>query len=205
MATPSKSQNRNVLLIGVLLMIVSLAAIYMFLVSGLHTARTNLATTQAKLSGLETDIDVLTTAQNKLDFAEAAMTNDKKVDFGKIPLVYPKTEDVTGLYLQLEALMSQAIADGISLPAYTVSAPLTDTDGSIHIPVSVSGTGSYVKLKTFLANLEDNLRPLTISTINLAQTIDKDKGTPNGAFTLNVASIVRAQTLSSAYTSGTAN
>lgn len=189
--------------LGVLLMIVSLAGVFEFLAPRLTDARANLASDQAKLKGLQSDVDVLTTAKNQLAQDEKALQDDRGVDFTKLPLIYPKTEDMPGLYLQLEALMQRGLAEGVTSPSYQVTAPVLDaTEGSVHIPVTISAIGQYAQLKTFIALLEQNLRPISIQTINLSQTLDKDKGTPSGLFTLNVAGIVRAESLSSAY-SGT--
>jgi Tfp pilus assembly protein PilO len=182
-------------------MVAGVGGMYEYLAPNLKTSRGDLVAAQAKLEGLNTDIKVLTNAQALLQASLDTMQKDRGVDFSRIPYIYPKTEDIPGLYLQLEGVMRIAQAEGVALPSYQVSAPVLDsTENSVHIPVTVSGTGSYDDLKNFITKLEQNLRPLSIESLNLSQTLDKDKGTPTGEFTLNLAGIIRAQSLSPAYT-----
>lgn len=203
MATPqsnSASRNRTFMLAGLLLMIIGVGSVYVLLAPRLQAARGDLETAKAQLRGVETDIKVLTTAQNQLNQAKQVMHQEKGVDFTKLSLVYPNTEDVPGLYLQLEALMQQGSRNGMETPVYQVGVPVLDaTEGSAHIPVTVSAVGTYTQIKQFVSDLELNLRPLSIQTLNLTQTFDQSKGTADGKYTINIATVVRAETLSKAY------
>lgn len=198
------SRNKSLTLIGVLLLLVGVGGTWQFLAPQLLQARDTLETEKAKLRGLESDVAALTTAKLQLEQTTASMRTERGVNFDRLPLVFPKTEDVPGLYLQLEALVSRAADGGLNnpRPVYQVSAPITDsTNGGVTIPVAVTAVGDYLSLKQFVSDLELNLRPLSIQTINLAQNLDRESGTASGLFTLNVAAVVRAETLSPSYSS----
>lgn len=187
-------------MIGVMLLILGLGSVYEYLSPRLTVSRASLAKAQAQLQGVETDIQVLTTAKNQLDKAKADMENQVNVDFSRVPLVFPVYEDIPGLYLQYEALMQQAGKDGLQNASYQITAPTIDaTDNTVHIPVTVSAVGKYSEVKQFILDLERNLRPLSISTVNLAQTLNATTGVPDGKFTVNVAGVIRAESLSKAY------
>jgi hypothetical protein len=128
------------------------------------------------------------------------MTAEHGVDFAKVEKVYPVTEDVPGLYLQLEGLMTAAGSVGVGGAAYQVGVPVVDlTENAVRIPVAIAGSGTYAASKALLGLLETNLRPFSVASVNLAQSVDKDKAA-TGVFTITISAVVRAETLSSAYT-----
>lgn len=198
------SKNNTLVMVGVLLLVIGIGGTYEFLAPNLKAEHASLAEVTAELNGTQTDIDSLTKAKSELDTDKAALSTQKGVDFTKVANVYPKTEDIPGLYLQLEGLMGTVAGFGVTNAAYQVGAPVLDaTISAVTIPVTVSGAGSYAAAKAMVTQLETNLRPFSITTLNLSQTLDKDKGTPTGLFTITAAAVVRAETLSAAYSSPT--
>ncbi|HSI20563.1 MAG TPA: type 4a pilus biogenesis protein PilO [Verrucomicrobiae bacterium] len=196
----SGSSNKNVLLGGIVLLLLGVGGSYQFLSPQLKVVRASLAANQANLKGLESDVAALSTARLQLNQVKERMEIERKVDFSKVNDVYPRTEDMPGLYLQLESLITQANTLGVKDAAYQVGTPVMDsTENAVRIPVSITGTGTYANLLAFVTKLEQNLRPLSLETFNLAQAVDKEKNQATGQFTLNAAAIVRAETLSASF------
>jgi len=200
LAAKPRNPNQSTLLIGVLLLLISVVGVYQFFAPQLRATRTTLAQRQAELKGKEDDIAALTQAKEQILAARTAFTQTYGLDFDKLTNTYPLTEDMPGLYLQFESLMTQARDLGITNPLYQIGVPQLDTtDNAVRIPVGVSAIGNYLTLKDFVGKLEHNLRPLSIQSINFAQGLDKDKGTPSGQFTMNMSGFVRAEGISSAF------
>ncbi len=198
------SRNKNLVLLGGLLLVVAIVVSLEFLAPQLTTARQQLEADKAKLAGAMTDVQTLQAAKTQLTSSMETMQTAHSVNFDKVASTDPVTEAIPSLYLQLEALMNDSLTKGISNPSYQVSVPVQDvTDGTVHIPLAISATGTYTNLKAFIATLETNTRPISIQTLNLAQTLDKDKGAPSNQFTLSIAAVVRSQTLSAAYSTTT--
>lgn len=202
MATTPKPANRNrsFLILGFLLIFVGAFAIYQFLSPQLAKARQDLMVEQTTLKGKEADVQALQAAKQQITTAKDIFSATYGVNFDKISNIYPAIEDMPGLYLQMEALMNQARDRGLDNPLYQLGTPVVEaSDNAVRIPVGISVVGDYLTLKNYVYDLEHNLRPITIQTLNLAQGVDKALGVPDGQFTLNVAGYVRAETLSAAY------
>ena len=92
---------------------------------------------------------------------------------------------------------------GLSKVSYQVSAPLLNPTGGVKIPVSFTATGHYVDLKTFLARLETNIRPLTFNTITFGQSAGADPKANDNSLLLTATGSIAARDLSSLYTAST--
>jgi Tfp pilus assembly protein PilO len=163
---------QNLMIIGILLIVASLVGSYMYLVPQLKDARTELKTAQAKDEGLAKDVTSLQTAETELTSAEASMRS-RGIDTDSVQAIIPNFEDVPSFYIQMEDIKAKAA--GVSM-TYTVGVPVKGT-GAIgaKIPVSVTATGSYVDLKGLLANLESNVRPITLESIAFSNSSDPKK------------------------------
>ena len=194
MATSTSSSTNTLSLIGVLLILAAGAGAYMFQTGPLNDAVVRNKALQAEQQGKAQDISALTTASSELtqkenDLAAAGITKDS------LAAVMPATEDVPGLYLQMEALMQNS-SSSLSKPIYQIGQPSADS-GQVQIPVTVSATGKYLDLKNFLATLETATRPLIFTTVSFAPPAD---GAASDTFSLTAAGYATAIALSPAYT-----
>jgi hypothetical protein len=186
--------------IAVILLLLGFGASYVMITPQLKRNRQNVEKVLAQEADLDRDIARLRAASAQLATAKETFTSQKGVDFNKLPTILPPTEDLPGLYLQMEALKIQAARDGVVSPTYQIAAPLPNpTEGNVHIPVTWSGTGSYDTVKKLLTLLEQNLRPLSIDNLSLTQTVTKDSKAVSGQLTVSITAIVRARGFSSAY------
>jgi len=194
------SLNQNLLGIGLLLLVLGLGLSYEFLAPRLQTARSDRDTNQAKLNALTSEVAQLTDAQQSLAATKQQLTA-RGIDISKADEVLPPTEDLPSLYIQMEDVMKRSGSAGITNPAYQVSDPALDADGTVRIPVTVTGSGSYADLKAFIVRLENNIRPVSLTSVAFAT--QETNGTSK--LTLSATGYVRAIALSSAYASTTAN
>lgn len=190
------SLNQNLLGIGLLLLVLGLGLSYEFFAPRLQAARSDEGTNQAKLDALTSEVDQLTTAQQNLAVTKQQLVS-RGIDLNKAAAVLPATEDMPSLYIQMEDVMRRSSQAGITNPAYQLSDPALDADGTVKIPVTVTGSGSYADLKSFLTRLETNIRPVSLTSVALT-TKDANGST---SLSLSATGYVRARALSSAYAS----
>ena len=194
---PKRSTSSQTLLgLGILFLLVGLGGSYEFLAPRLLTARTDLATSQAQLDTITSEVAQLNVAQQNLVVAKQSLTN-RGIDLNKALEVMPATENVPGLYIQLEDLMTRGGQAGVSETNYQVSDPIIDTDGTAKVPVTITGFGSYSDLKNFITMAETNIRPLSFTTVGFAAA-QKNGGT---VLQLTATGYVRSQGLSAAFSS----
>lgn len=114
----------------------------------------------------------------------------------KIQLTEQKLQDLQYLKGQFEAnkdlvnLLNLAIPDGVQLPETLVSLDALAKDSGLEITsiqpkaassggdktISLSVTGSYDALKSFLVKMENNLRPMNASTISVNKSTTVSSG-----------------------------
>ena len=201
MAVSTGSLNQNLTLLGILLIIVSVGGSYQFLILPTKTSLGELASLTAKEKGLSQDIADLKKVDQDLIQGKQTLAG-QGTTLTTLQSIVPATEDMPGLYLQMEQLIKDPL---IQKGTYQLGAPSADPAGGVKIPVTLTAQGSYLSLKRFIVNLEQNIRP--ISFTNIAFTIagqDASASTttvsaPAGSVSLSLTGYVTAQALSSAY------
>lgn len=189
--------NQTFILLAIGLFLIGGIGSYRYAVPNLKSAKTALAQTKAQNQGILDDIASLNQAKSAVDDAQTYLKNQLNVDPAQLRYVFPPTEDVPGLYLQMESLMSAA---GIESPSYQIGLPALDQDGLARIPVTITATGSYTDLKHYITDLELNIRPISLITASFTQSVEKDGGAPAiGKMTMSATGFVRAAGLSAAY------
>lgn len=196
------SPTQTVSLIAVLMLVLGLGVIYKWFAPRLNTAKQNLAIANAQLTAVNEDINALKQARAGLTKAKSDL--DKagvQVDLAK--QVVPATEDLPGLYIQMEDLMSKAQTLGVVGPTYQVSLPVTDTASGqgAKVPLTMTGRAPYSVIKQWLTLGEHNTRPILFSSVSITPVPATTTGTvvPAGEFNLTASGYVRAQAMSSAY------
>jgi Tfp pilus assembly protein PilO len=187
-------------MIGILLIIAGFAVLYQFQLPELEkvnaTHKETLALEQAK----KADVDALTQAQQDLSTKERFLAASG-VTLQSLSSVIPSTEDVPGLFIQVDALSKNF--SSLSNVSYQVAKPVIDDAGMVRVPLSLSATGKYTDLKEFVRTFESNIRPVSFSSVSFTQ-VSADPAKPeaggNGQFTLAASGYVRAASISSAYT-----
>jgi Tfp pilus assembly protein PilO len=195
-SSPAKSLS----LLAFLFLLIGVGGSYMTLTPMLLLAKQETENARAKHDGLTNDLAQLKNAIRAASDTEAALLG-LGFSFDDVAHMFPETEDLPGLYLQMEGLIETAKLSGIENANYQVAAPIVDqSSGMVSIPITVTATGAYMPLLLFISNLELNIRPISISTLNFAQSIDKDAGKAGGKFNLSATASVRAKSLSAAHT-----
>ena len=189
--------NQTFILLALAFFLIGGVACYKYAIPNLKTAKTALAQKKAQNQGLIDDIANLSQAKSAVDDAQTYLKNQLNVDPAQLRYVFPPTEDVPALYLQMEEL---ARTQGIEGATYQISPPAVDQDGLVRIPVTISATASYTDLKHFMSDLQLNIRPISLVTVSFSQAVTKDGTAPDsGKMTMSATGFVRAASLSSAY------
>ncbi len=196
MTKTTQTPTQNVALVAGLMIVLGIVSIYFYFLPQLVTQRTTLESDKAQLAGLQQSKATLLNAQKRLDSAEAELTQ-KGVNFAKLPSVYPPNEDMPGLYVQLENLVTQASTNNNVVASYQVSAPVADPAGGGKIPITFSATGSLSDLETFIVSLEQNTRPIILSQISVSTSATNAN---SGVLTMTANGLTRIAQVSSAYT-----
>jgi len=193
MTKTQQSPTQNAATIAGVLIVLSFVGIYFFLMPGLVAQRTTLASDKAQLEGLEKNKQSLQNAQKQLNAAMDELTA-KGVNFNKLSSVYPPNEDMPGLYVQLESLMSKAATYNVKA-TYQASAPVADAAGGGKIPLTFTATGALSDLETFITSLETNTRPILLSSVSVTAPTTET----NGLLTLTASGLTHVAQISSAY------
>lgn len=202
--TKSRDNSLILLLIAGWLIVIGLGGSYYKLVPELKAQRTNLEEAKAKLEGLTIDVSNLELAQTNLETAKQSLI-ESGIDLNKAQSVIPLTEDIPGLYIQMEELMKQAT--NLTKTSYTIGVPAGDTTLSgVQIPISINATGKYADLKLFLNVLRLNIRPLSFTSVSLSGNQSQTSPAPgstaedlNGKYLMSVSGFVRARGFSPEY------
>ena len=208
-ATKAKaSTNQSIVLTGILFFMLGAAGSFKLVLPKLQSTRLQISTAESQDQVVQQQVSGLNSAKSKLDAAVASLSQ-RGVSIDTVKQIVPPTEDMPSLYLQLESITSNTI--NLGNVSYIVAPPAVIAGSSgVQIPITFSATGTYADLKSFIATLEDNIRPVVITnlsfskyTSNASTPLKNIQGlTINGDnfFTLNVTGYVTAQALSSAYT-----
>lgn len=197
MATTAKQTNnsRSLGLLGIVLILIGLGGGYYFLMPQLTQARLDLVQAESKLAGVNQDIETLKAAKLQLTTAKADLVA-KGVDFSTVTSHYPVTENMPDMYIQMESLSRSATY--VNKFEYTVAPPVLDVTTQVtKIPVSVTAIGQYQDLKKLIANIQNLVRPVIISTASINAYTNNDQ--PSGSFTLVLAGYSLVGGLSSSF------
>jgi Tfp pilus assembly protein PilO len=203
---PLNPQQR-LTVIGVAVALVSLIAAYTITLPRYRAARTDQLKSESVLAARLKDNEDLKEVEQQLTLAESQLAA-VGVTKDKIAAVVPATEQIPELYIQLEQLMRQLSAadagtglrDGkVSGATYTLGVPQKQGD-LVEIAVSVQASGDYTAIKSFVASLQQNIRPLVFRTISITRTTTAEgKAVGGGTLTVNLSGAIFAHDLSSAY------
>lgn len=204
MATKAPANpNQTVGAIGFLLLIASFALAYYTFVPQLISARTDEATAQAKLDGLNADIKTLESAKNDMGKAMDEL-RAKGVDFAAIRNNFPLTENMPDVYLQVEEVVKAN--PNVKKLDYQIGQP-TVTPGvkGVKIPITLTATGAYGELKNLIIGLETNIRPFSFSQVGFSAYTGgtEEKDIPVGSFVLALTGYTQTETLSASYATTT--
>lgn len=205
LTTGGGSSNSDLIMLGIFLLIIGIGGSYKFLIPSLISTKGENQKLTATSSGLQQDIANLKAAQSSLNIAQKNLAAEG-VNLSLINQVIPSNEEIPWLYLQMEYLMKNA--PNLTDPIYKIGTPVIDkVGGEGQVPISVSATGKYGDLKTFITQLENNIRPIVITSINFAQPqlnpTDSKSTSLVGQYYLTAVGYVISQGLSAAYVSTT--
>lgn len=204
MADP-KAPNpaRSLVLVGLLFLIAGIGGAYMLLLPNLQAKRTDLAAAEAELAGLKQDVQTLETAERNLASAKAEL-EARNVNFARLSVHYPRTEEVPNIYLQIEEIIQTN--PGARNVMYSVGQPVETGTGQARVPVTLTTSGEYSAMKEFLNQLQHNIRPFVLTQVVMAEAthaLASDGRTqvtlPPGSYSMNVTGYVASETLSPAY------
>jgi Tfp pilus assembly protein PilO len=191
MSPASPSQTMQI--VGIILLMASIVATYLYTVPNLQKANEEYANSTATLADLNTVVDGTKAGKAKLDGAKRLLSG-KGITVDFLHAIMPPTEDIPGVYLEMENVANTV--GGVTNFTYQVGVPIADAKAGVKIPISVSAKGSYPNLKQLLARLETLERPLSFSSISLATSIRPEDA---GAISLTASGAMRAHALSDAY------
>lgn len=197
-ASTTQTQTQNLYAVGIALVLGAFALSYYYLVPKLKEARTELKTQEATLKQREAEVAALQRGKVVLEKGEAMLRTKGFDDEKKLNAVMPEYEEIPTLYIQMEQLKGKNPNTPFT---YTVGTPAEDKDGTVKVPVTVTGTGSYAALKDLVANLEANIRPLTFSTVAFSKG-GKDQAAQD-QLTVTAQGFVRSTGLSPQYQKST--
>lgn len=197
----AKNINQTFILLAVFFFLLGGIGIFKYALPKLKDARTALAEQVAKNEGIKADINSLNQAKTAVEDAQAYLKNQLGVEPERLRYVFPPTEDVPELYLQMESLI---LTPGVENPTYQISPPAVDTEGLVRIPISITATGTYGNLKGFLSALQLNIRPVSLLTATFSKAVAKEgEAVTADSLTMTATGFVRAAGLSAAYTTKT--
>jgi len=204
------SPSQTVSAIAIFLIAGSLAYTYFVLLPARQTAYSAKNAAIAKNAGLTQDVANLKNAKAQLSQAETAMTN-YGVNLNNASLAMPATEELPNLYVEMESLMVDAGAGGLTNPQYTLGPPALSTSGaSAQVPVSITASGSYADLKAYITLLEDSLRPIVIDQVSFqagsqssSSSTDSSNASPADGYSVNITGSFWSSGLSAAYSTST--
>jgi hypothetical protein len=152
------------------------------LLNNLHSTNLDVKTKKEELSLKQKKLDNLKSMKVKLNALKDNLLLMKKA--------LPKEEDMPGILVQTEALASQSGLSVSSLspsPSKETQQASSESEVTEGVPQTVSQqtgvnsvsyslalTGGYPSLISFLENIEKNLRPTTIKSVNISAG-SKDK------------------------------
>ena len=161
-----KERSRNITIISVIVLFLLIYFGLKPILAKLKSANTEVKVKKEELSLKEKKLDNLKTIKSKLETV--------KGDLELLQKALPKEEDIPGVLVSAEALASQS---GLLISSFTPSTekkatatPPAGEEGATglgSVPFNLSLSGSYPALLTFLTNVENNLRPTSVSSVNI--------------------------------------
>lgn len=159
-----------------LVCLISLGVIFYFgfkpLLNNLHSTNLDVKVKKEELSLKQEKLDNLNAMRAKISALRDSLLLMKKA--------LPKEEDVPGILVQTEALVSQS---GFLLSSFDtktqqagsepievqegVSQTVAQQTGVDSVSYSITLTGGYPSLLSFLENVEKNLRPTTVKSVTI--------------------------------------
>jgi Tfp pilus assembly protein PilO len=190
--------------IGGLLVAVGMLGSYFFLLPNMKLADSDALSARTKYETLKKDADSLRQIQTDLSQGKKRLAT-LGVTPELLSSIVPDTEEMPGLYIQMEQFATPA--PGQAAITYELGVPAVATDG-VHISVTFVAKGSYAQVKQVLAASESLRRPITINSVSLVTDPAKQvtATAPDGSkysaplVTLSASGFVRAKALSAAYT-----
>lgn len=198
-----KNPTKNLIMTGLVMIFAGLVIGYQFLLPKMKDSKTAYDTAAAQLKGLKQDITRLRTAGERLEAAKAKLA-ENGVDLNILDAVAPQYEDIPSLYIQSEDLVRRNT--NLTQPSYQINPPVMSASGDYRIPVNFTAIGKYKELKDFLKILENNVRPVSITSLTLSPASINSNGKREeltGQFSLACTGFFRARALSPAYESVT--
>jgi hypothetical protein len=210
-AKPTNPTQRTVL-IGIVLLMATFAGLQYFAQPLLIEKRTTAAVLRSEVDRIAADTQELKNAEVKLrDAVKAFEQSGRTFDIKRVDDVVPPTEDIPGLYNAFSQLEQQVRLIGpipsaadLKFPLYLLkyqvgqpadgSSALTGSTTGVTIPVAVTVSGDYARIKTIIERMQTMSRPITISQVNLGRDIDNPQ-----VFTAAINGYARAQQLSPEY------
>lgn len=153
-------QKTNGMLWALLGLVVTFALGYFYVLPQVSTLRETRLATEA----LAADVTGLQAAMSEVQALDQSVAQRSAI-VDQLNLAVPSSAAVDELIVSLETIASSA---GVVLP--TVQ-PATSTDGSV-VPLTVTVRGSYSGVRLFLELLEQNLRPIRVTTLTMSTTSD---------------------------------
>ena len=160
----SPKSNRQAL-IALLCFVVIVGVAYFVInpsISGLKEVNAKIDAKNQEISTLKANINTLNTLKTQLEQA--------KDTANKLELAVPTKDDIPEILVQIENMAKDS-----GLKINSIQTTNEDTQG--YVPISVSLQGDYIGFSKFLSELETNIRPMTIQTINMASA--KQEEAPN--------------------------
>jgi Tfp pilus assembly protein PilO len=188
-ATP---KPQSIAWLGVLLLILSVFAIYWMQAPSLVQNIAYLATEEAVLAGKQRDLTQLKQAAQTLQTKEDDLAS-RGVTLGTLSSIIPPTEDVPGLYLLMEAIVAEAKVSDVE---YQIGRPTTE-DGGVRIPLTITAKGESPALKEFMQSLHLATRPISFTSVSIAPASETESG---AVYSFSGTGYVRAGSVSDAYT-----
>jgi Tfp pilus assembly protein PilO len=192
-----QSQSTSVVLL-LLLTFGTLFALNSFTRPQLEKSVQTEADAKSKLAGLKEDAASLRAAKANLATAKSTL-EEQGVSFNALSSHMPKTEQLPGLYKQVQATIKSN--SGVKEVAYQIGQPVIDPATALaRVPFTINGTGAYSDLRTFVTALSNDVRPLTIT--QLTYTVATKSDVANG-YTASITGYFAAEGLSASFVTTT--
>lgn len=188
MAYTKTSKTQSITQIGILLVVIAFGYLY-FAVPKVVENKKAFDQKTADLQAMKDDATHLADVKSKLETA----LMQSGVDLKEIDQVVPPTEDMPGLYIQMENILANN-KDLITSLTYNLGQPVADPapETTASISATFTGTASYAQIKSFISVVQHNLRPINIDSVSL-QYGEKGYG-------FTIIGKIRVRALSAAYT-----
>ena len=204
MATFSKTSPSQVITsVGIILLLAGGAGSYFFLAPRLQLASQASDNATTELTGIQGEITELTDDRAKLTTLKSNLAA-QNIDIARIQQVLPATEQLPSLYIQIESILQAS--PGLVNPTYQLGTPVKGAVFGADIPVTFSAGGTYSQLKDVLVKLEQNIRPLSFTTLSITTAAASKPGAPPAPgqkvvapVTITLTGFARAQSLSGAF------